>query len=159
GGVGADLLGEVGQRRAARHADDGAVAAGRGDAADRRRLHVVELLAPLLLGLATADRLAARATEGAGRAAAAAPTAGASGEPTGRATATGSAEPATSASAAARARTAAGARRRTTRGAGARRAGPAGRRGAAGHVAGVRTWAARTRRLRPRCTWHAGHGA
>ena len=68
-----DLLGEVGQRGAATQADDRrAVAAGDGDATRHGRLHVVELLTPLLLRLAATDRTAAAAPEGALRAAAAA---------------------------------------------------------------------------------------
>ena len=55
--VGVDLVGEVAQRRAAAHADDGrAVAAGNADATDRRRLHLLELLALRALGLAATDR-------------------------------------------------------------------------------------------------------
>ncbi len=47
--VGADLVGEVGQAGAPAQPDHLAVAARDLHAADRRRLHVVELLAPLLL--------------------------------------------------------------------------------------------------------------
>ncbi len=54
--VGADLVGEVGQRRAAGQPHHLAVATRNLHAADRRRLHVVELLAPLLLGLAATYR-------------------------------------------------------------------------------------------------------
>ena len=53
-GVGADLVGEVGQARAAAQPDYLPVAARNLHAADRRRLHVVKLLAPLLLRLAAA---------------------------------------------------------------------------------------------------------
>ena len=69
--VGVDLVGEVGQRGAAAHPDDGrAVTAGDPDAAERRRLHLLELLALRALGLAPADRTAATAAEGTLRAAA-----------------------------------------------------------------------------------------
>ena len=52
GRVGADLVGEVGQRRRPGTAGRPApLPRGTGDAADGRRLHVVELLAPLLLRL------------------------------------------------------------------------------------------------------------
>src|ERR1019366_2119107 len=54
GRVHADLVGEVAQRRAPRQPDDLAGPARDRHAADRRRLHVVELLAPLLLGLPAA---------------------------------------------------------------------------------------------------------
>src|SRR6266496_3969633 len=49
--VGADLVGEVAQRRAPGQPDHLAVAARDLHAADRRRLHVVEFLTPLLLRL------------------------------------------------------------------------------------------------------------
>jgi hypothetical protein len=49
GRVGPDLVGEVAQAGAPAQPDHLAVAARDLDAADRRRLHVVELLAPLLL--------------------------------------------------------------------------------------------------------------
>ncbi len=71
GRVGIDLLGEVAERSAARHPNGFAVAARSHHAADRRRLHVVELLTPLLLGLAAAGRTSAGTTERASRAAAA----------------------------------------------------------------------------------------
>ena len=54
GGVGADLVGEVGEARTPGQANGLAVATWDLDATDRRRLHVVELLTPLLLRLATA---------------------------------------------------------------------------------------------------------
>src|SRR6185437_7886284 len=63
-GVGADLVGEVGQARAAAQPDYLPVAARNLHAADRRRLHVVELLAPLLLRLAAARRTPAGPAEG-----------------------------------------------------------------------------------------------
>src|SRR5919202_1241214 len=56
GGLGADLLGEVGQRRTARQPDDLPVAPRQADAAHAGRRHLVELLAPLLLALAPTDR-------------------------------------------------------------------------------------------------------
>ena len=68
GRVGPDLVGEIAQRRAPRQPDDLPVAARNLHAADRRRLHVVELLAPLLLRLPAAGRTAARAPEGSLRA-------------------------------------------------------------------------------------------
>ncbi len=63
GRVGVDLVGEVAQRRAAGQPDDLPVAARDRDAADGRRLQVVELLAPLLLRLAAAGRAPAGAAE------------------------------------------------------------------------------------------------
>ena len=69
------LLGEVGEGRATRQAYDLAVAARSDHATDRRRLHVVELLTPLLLALAAARRATAGTTESAGRATAATTTA------------------------------------------------------------------------------------
>ena len=67
GRLGADALGQVGQRGAAGQPDGLAVAAGQADAAHARRGHLVELLAPLLLALAPADRTAATGTaEGTG---------------------------------------------------------------------------------------------
>jgi len=63
--VGVDLVGEVGQRGATTHADDGlAVAAGNRDTAEGRGLHLLELLTLRALGLASAHRAAAAATEG-----------------------------------------------------------------------------------------------
>src|SRR3954463_8640810 len=56
GRLGTDLLGEVGQRRTARQPDDLPVAPRQADAAHAGRRHLVELLAPLLLALAPADR-------------------------------------------------------------------------------------------------------
>ena len=70
GRVHADLVGEVAQRRAAGQPDDLAVAARDLHAADRRRLHVVELLAALLLRLAAARRPSAWPAERALRTAA-----------------------------------------------------------------------------------------
>ena len=64
GGVDADLLGEVGQGRAARQANGLAVALADAHATDRRRLHLLELLTTRALRLATATRRPARATEG-----------------------------------------------------------------------------------------------
>src|SRR5215470_4621505 len=69
-----DLVGEVTQRRTPGQPDDLAVAARDLHAADRRRLHVVELLAPLLARLAALGRTPARAPEGALGATAAAAT-------------------------------------------------------------------------------------
>src|SRR3954451_476271 len=67
GRLGADALGQVGQRTTARQADRLAVAAGQADAAHARRGHLVELLTPLLLALAATDRSAATGTpEGTG---------------------------------------------------------------------------------------------
>src|SRR5215831_19373357 len=60
-----DLVGEVTQRRTPGQPDDLAVAARDLHAADRRCLHVVELLAPLLARLAALGRTPARAPEGA----------------------------------------------------------------------------------------------
>ena len=63
--VGVDLVGEVGQDRALADPDDGrAVAAGDADAADRRGLHLLELLALRALGLAAAAGTTATAAEG-----------------------------------------------------------------------------------------------
>ena len=73
---GVDPLGEVRQRGAAGQPDDRAVAAGQPDAAQRRRRHVVELLALGLLGLAAAGGTAARTAERARRATATRATAG-----------------------------------------------------------------------------------
>src|SRR6266536_2222605 len=66
--VGVDLLREVDERCSARQAQNLAVAARNLHAADRRGLHVVELLAALLLTLAPTGRASALTTEGAGRA-------------------------------------------------------------------------------------------
>src|SRR5262249_56078942 len=100
GGGGTDLLGEVGQRRALRQLDDLAVAARGVDAADRGRLHVVELLTPLLLGLAAPSRPATGPPEGTRRTATA----------TAAATGTRAETAATTATTAARTRSAATAR-------------------------------------------------
>src|SRR5271169_4042893 len=62
--VGADLVGEVAQAGAPAEPDHLAVAGPDLDAADRRRLHVVELLTPLLLGLPAPGRTPAGTTEG-----------------------------------------------------------------------------------------------
>src|SRR4051794_12309679 len=71
GGVGVDLLGEVGQRRATAQPDDRrAVTARDLGAARHGRRHVVELFTPLLLRTAATDRTATAAPEGALRAAA-----------------------------------------------------------------------------------------
>lgn len=70
GRVGADLVGEVGQGGAARQADRLAAAPRNLHAADRRRLHVVEFLPPLPLGLTAARRATAGPAESAGGAAA-----------------------------------------------------------------------------------------
>src|SRR6185312_13797734 len=72
--VGVDPVGEVGQRGAAGQPDHVAVAARDLHAADGRSRHVVELLPPLLLALASADRTTA-ATRTAGTAGATAGTA------------------------------------------------------------------------------------
>ncbi len=75
GRVHPDLVGEVAQRRAPGQPDDLAVPARDLDAADRGRLHVVELLAPLLTRLAAARGTPAGTPERAlGAAAAAAAT-------------------------------------------------------------------------------------
>ena len=76
GRVGADAVGEVGEARATRQADRVALTARNLHAADRRRLHVVELLTPLLLRLAaTGGTTAGAASERAlGRSTAAATT-------------------------------------------------------------------------------------
>src|SRR5690606_3865898 len=135
GGVGPDPVGEVGQRRTARQADRRAVAAGDLHTADRRRRHVVELLAPLTLGLAATRGTATGTPEGTRRAAAAtATTAGTAAEATGtaartRAAATGTAgeaagTPAATAGTATAARTAAAATTGTA-GTSARRRGTA----------------------------------
>ena len=63
GRVDADLLGEVGQRGAARQANGLAVALADADAADRRRLHLLELLTTRALRLATTTRRATGTTE------------------------------------------------------------------------------------------------
>src|SRR6185312_566558 len=74
--VSVDPVGEVGQRGAAGQPDDVAVAARDLHAADGGSRHVVELLPPLLLALAAADRTpAATAAERTGRTAAATATA------------------------------------------------------------------------------------
>ena len=64
GGVDADLLGEVGQRGAARQPDGLAVALADAHAAQGRGLHGLELLATGPLRLATTTRGTAGATEG-----------------------------------------------------------------------------------------------
>ena len=61
--VGADLVREVAEAGAAAEPDDLALAARNLHAADRRRLHVVELLPALLLRLAATARLAAGTPE------------------------------------------------------------------------------------------------
>src|SRR4051812_10448191 len=67
--LGADALGQIGQGGAARQPDGLPVAARQADAAHAGRRHGVELLTPLLLALAPADRTATpRTTEGTGRA-------------------------------------------------------------------------------------------
>src|SRR4029077_16619628 len=63
-GVGTDLVGEVGQRGTPGKPDHLAVAARNLHAADRRRLHVVKLLAPLLFRLTAARRTPAGPAEG-----------------------------------------------------------------------------------------------
>ena len=63
GRVGVDLLGEVGKRGTAGQPDGLAAAARQPDTADRRRLHVVEFLALLPLGLAALARRATGPTE------------------------------------------------------------------------------------------------
>src|SRR3954453_21565578 len=60
--VAADAVGEVGEAGTTRQADDLAVAVRDLHAADRRGLHVVELLTPLLLRLAATRGATARAT-------------------------------------------------------------------------------------------------
>ena len=85
-GFGVDALGEVGQRRTTRQANDLALTAGNLHAADRRCLQVVELLTPLLARLA-ATLLATAATEGTSRLTTA--TAGATEKPPGRPRTTG----------------------------------------------------------------------
>src|SRR5208282_2071698 len=88
GRVRVDLVREVGQRRAPAEADHLAVAARNRHAADRRGLHVVELLPPLPLRLAGTARLAAGTPEGTRGTARPAPaTAGTSAAPAGRRTA------------------------------------------------------------------------
>ena len=62
--VGTDLLGQVGQRGAPGQPDLLPVTGLDPDATDRRRLHLVELLTPLLLGLATAPGRTTGAAEG-----------------------------------------------------------------------------------------------
>ena len=74
-GIRANAVGEVGQRRATRQPQNLAVAARYLHAADRRGLHVVELLTPLLLRLAAASRPATGASTERTRGATAAPTA------------------------------------------------------------------------------------
>ena len=69
------LVGEVTQRRPPRQPDDLAIPARDLDAADGRRLHVVEFLAALLPRLPAARGASARPPEGALRAAPAAPAA------------------------------------------------------------------------------------
>lgn len=61
--VGADLLREVGEGGTARQTDGLPVAAGQHDAADRRGLHGLVLLAPLPLRLATTTRRTAGTAE------------------------------------------------------------------------------------------------
>src|SRR3954453_239525 len=62
--VHADLLGEVRQRRAPGQTDGLALALADAHATDRRRLHLLELLATGALRLASTARRTARATEG-----------------------------------------------------------------------------------------------
>ena len=144
--VRADLVGEVAQARAPAQPDNLPVTAGNRDAADRRRLHVVEFLAPLLPRLAGPGRPPAGTSEGA-RGAAATATAAAR---TSRGTAAARTGPgrasarSTGVARAARARAAATAAARPGTGSGATRAtapGPAGttapgtrRRGPGRHV-------------------------
>src|SRR5664280_3007297 len=64
--VGVDLVGEVSQRGTTTHPDDGlAVAAGNRDTAERRGLHLLELLTLGALGLASANRTSPTTAEGA----------------------------------------------------------------------------------------------
>ena len=77
-----DLLGEVGQARAARQSDGLALAALDPDTVHDRRLHVVELLALGPLGLATTGGTATGTAEGARRRATATGATGAAGEAT-----------------------------------------------------------------------------
>ncbi len=88
-GVDVDLLGQVGQRRAAPQPDGLAITLPDPHATDRRCLHLIELLTTLLLRLA-ATTAGAGATEGALRAATAtaATTTGAAGRATAHATGT-----------------------------------------------------------------------
>ena len=74
-GIRADAVGEVGQRRPTRQPQNLAVATRYLHAADRRGLHVVELLTPLLLRLAAASRPATGASTERTRGATATPTA------------------------------------------------------------------------------------
>jgi hypothetical protein len=93
GRVDADLLREVGQRGATGETDRLTVALADADAADRRGLHVVELLPALTLRLASPTRRAARTTERTlGASAAAGTTGGAGARRTGSPTAARSAE-------------------------------------------------------------------
>ena len=132
-----DLVGEVAQRGAPGQPDDLAVAARDRDAANRRRLHVVELLAPLLLRLPAARRPSARAAE---RALGAAPAAAAAARPRGPDT---------------------GARRSAARAAAASSRAAAARPGTDSGTAGAATWAAtagerprrHAARTRPRAAW------
>lgn len=78
--VGVDLLGEIGEGGTARQPDSLSVAARQHDAAHRRGLHGLVLLAPLPLRLATTTRGTAGAAEGALRATTATGTAGSSTE-------------------------------------------------------------------------------
>ena len=87
-GIRVDLVGEVGQRRAPGEPDRRPVAARQRHATDRRRLHVVEFLTALLLGLATLAGRAALPAERA-RGTAAATTAAAATGSTTTATTTG----------------------------------------------------------------------
>jgi hypothetical protein len=151
-GDGPDLVREVGQRRATRKPDDLTVAAGNLHAADRRRLHVVEFLTPLLLGLATADRTSAAAAESACGAAAAtatrsARTAGASAEAASSGPAGSAAAEAATTTATRRAGATAATARTAAAGPSAARAGAAAA-GTLRHHAGARTPAATLRSRR-----------
>ena len=134
--AGVDLVGEVGQRRATAHPHDlRAVPTGDLHATDRRRLHLLELLALRPLGLAPTDRTATTAAERTGR--------GATAAATRTATAAGTtAEAATAATAAGT--TGATGRTRTTAGTTRTGAGTADR-GAVGHHPGVGTRTSGTR--------------
>jgi hypothetical protein len=172
GRVGADLLAEVHQGRTAGEPDDLPVAARQHRAADGRRLHVVELLPALLLGLPSASRTATAGTaEGALRAGAAATTAaataaaGTTGEAAATAAGSATATAGTAAEAAgtrAEAGSGAGTRAAAT---GTRRAAAAGRTRTAGSAgtaaaacAGAGTRAAGTAAAGPRSAVRGGSG-
>src|SRR5690606_22503919 len=146
GRVDVDALTEVGQRRPTGQPDHLAVTAGDLDTAERRRLHVLEFLTPLLLRLAGTARTATGTAERSSGSAATATTTGAAAETGARRAAARSATARSSAAATTAAATAAATARRARTGP-TRRGGPRRRHV---HRAGPRT-GTRDRARRPAC--------